>query len=104
MRFDDICQAFVVLKDSQLKIIYDKYGEYGLKEGIIGPDGVKLGGGWFMQKSSTDVYDAEFASTDPFGYQDHFTEQFMYGSLFANATTGQTQSSGPAPSDIEIVL
>jgi len=63
-----------------------------LKEGIIGADGVKLGGGWFMQKSSTDIYDAEFASVDPFGYQDIFTEQFNYGSLFADSTTGQTQN------------
>jgi len=36
-----MCEAFEVLSNSQLKAIYDKYGEYGLKEGIIGPDGKK---------------------------------------------------------------
>ena len=61
LKFDEMCEAFEVLSNckktivlnnhvtdqnffsltAELKAIYDKYGEYGLKEGIIGPDGSK---------------------------------------------------------------
>jgi curved DNA-binding protein CbpA len=57
LKFDEMCEAFEVLSNckyfqilfyrncfpltAELKAIYDKYGEYGLKEGIIGTDGSK---------------------------------------------------------------
>lgn len=68
MKFDECCEAYTVLCNAELKAIYDKYGAYGLKEGIVLPDGTKCGGGWFMIKSSNDVYEEEFASSDPFAF------------------------------------
>jgi len=68
MKFDEICEAFEVLSNVELKAIYDKYGEYGLKEGIILPDGSKCGGGYFRQKSSNEIFEAEFSAVDPFAY------------------------------------
>ena len=58
----------------EYRAIYDKYGEYGLKEGILGSDGVKVGGGFCMLASSNDVYEEEFSAKDPYSYQDLFTE------------------------------
>lgn len=103
MKFDEICEAFEVLSNGkllflrffhnlindvrvvELKAIYDKYGEYGLKEGIIMPDGTKCGGGYFRQKSANEIFEAEFSAVDPFAYQDRFTENMNYGSLFASS-------------------
>jgi len=64
-----------------MKAIYDKYGEYGLKEGVIGADGSKyyqssnnllrletLGGGYFMKCNSNEVYEKEFTAIDPWDY------------------------------------
>ena len=33
-RFHEICEAYEVLSNPQLKIIYDQYGENTLREGI----------------------------------------------------------------------
>jgi DnaJ-class molecular chaperone len=87
MKFDELCEAYEVLSNGklqfcrlfhkftnelyfivELKAIYDKFGEYGLKEGVILPNGTKCGGGYFKQKSSNDIFEAEFSSTDPFEF------------------------------------
>lgn len=68
MKFDELCEAYEVLSNVELKAIYDKFGEYGLKEGVILPNGTKCGGGYFKQKSSNDIFEAEFSSTDPFEF------------------------------------
>lgn len=33
----------------ETKAIYDNYGEYGLKEGCVTPEGNKIGGGYFLK-------------------------------------------------------
>jgi len=87
-----------------MKAIYDKYGEYGLKEGVIGPDGKKLGGGYFMKCNSNEIYEKEFTGTDPWAYQDIFTETQNYGSMFAGSIGGMEQKALCEPKDIEITL
>jgi hypothetical protein len=87
MKFDELCEAFDILSNgklqfyrffhkftnelnyiAELKAIYDKFGEYGLKEGVILPDGSKCGGGYFRQKSSNEIFEDEFSSVDPFEF------------------------------------
>lgn len=38
-KFQLICEAYQVLSSSQLKTIYEQYGEEALRTGIKGPDG-----------------------------------------------------------------
>jgi DnaJ-class molecular chaperone len=87
-----------------MKAIYDKYGEYGLKEGVVGPDGKIMGGGYFVKCNSNEIYEKEFTATDPWEYQDCFTEKMNYGSMFAASVGGMQQKSEVVPQDIEITL
>lgn len=41
-KFQLICEAYEVLSNSQLKAIYETYGEEVLRQGILGPDGGML--------------------------------------------------------------
>ena len=65
------------------RAIYDTYGEYGLKEGVVTPEGSKLtedsvmkltlicwnsekiGGGYFMRMASERFFDKYFGDTNP---------------------------------------
>jgi len=40
-KFHLICEAYEVLSSSQLKAIYETYGENVLRQGVKGPDGGK---------------------------------------------------------------
>lgn len=51
MKFDSICEAYEVLSHQERKAIFDKYGEYGLKNGITREDGKKIGGYIFLANS-----------------------------------------------------
>ena len=39
VKFAQVCEAHDVLSNSETKAIYDVYGEYGLKEGAVTPEG-----------------------------------------------------------------
>lgn len=39
-KFHEICEAFEVLSNPQLKIIYDQYGEDILREGMVNENGL----------------------------------------------------------------
>ena len=39
VRFDRICEAFEVLSNEERKATFDKYGEYGLKNGVTNDQG-----------------------------------------------------------------
>ena len=43
-KFNDICEAYEVLSNLQLRTIFESYGEEGLRRGIAGPDGIFRGG------------------------------------------------------------
>ena len=51
VRFNQICEAYEVLSHSERKALFDKYGEYGLKNGITGPDGKHIRGYMFLGNS-----------------------------------------------------
>ena len=53
-----------------------------------------------MKRQAQEIFDAEFTATDPWEYQDRFTEQMCYGSIFNNATRGAAQKAECGPEDI----
>jgi DnaJ family protein B protein 13 len=46
-----ICEAYDVLSDSDRKAVFDKYGEYGLKNGVQNELGEKVGGYIYLGNS-----------------------------------------------------
>ena len=82
MRFGQICEAHDVLSNGKFlninlflrlnitvsnsfasivenKAIYDIYGEYGLKEGCVTPEGKRIGGGYFMRMDAERYFEAK---------------------------------------------
>ena len=57
-----------------------------------------------MKCNSNEIYEKEFTRTDPWEYQDIFTENMNYGSMFAGSIGGIEQKSVEEPKDIEITL
>lgn len=56
--------SFILSHLVELRAIYDKYGEYGLKEGVI-VQGQRIGGGYFMRTTAEAVFDKIFSSINP---------------------------------------
>ena len=63
-RFGWICESFDVLSDPKKKGIYDKYGEYGLKNGVTDEFGNKFDGYIFLGNSE-EIHDTFFDSKTP---------------------------------------
>lgn len=63
-KFTKVCEAYKILSDPQMKRIYDKYGDYSLKNGIMkGPDkfdGIVNMGDHFA------TFEAFFGSSNPY--------------------------------------
>lgn len=63
MFFQKVKTLLKILVD--LRAIYDKYGVFGLKEGITDKSGNRTGGGYFLKENPETVYDRVFQSVDP---------------------------------------
>ena len=63
--FSEICEAYEVLSNSELRDIYDKFGETLMKSGV--PDN-KLGyrGGYKFQGNSFEIFEKFFGTSNPF--------------------------------------
>jgi len=57
-----------------------------------------------MKRQAQEIFDAEFTAVDPWEYQDRFTEQQNYGSIFNNATRGAAYKAAQGPADIVLVF
>lgn len=86
-----------------LRAIYDKHGEFGLKEGIIGADGKRVGGGYFMSRSADKIYDEVYTSSDPWADVPVFDGKDFVGSMFGDGHGGQGRAAPPAPKDVTVV-
>lgn len=82
---------------------FDKYGEYGLKEGVPGPTGGIIGG-YRYAGNSFEIYDRVFGTTNPFAEKPEDDGRDQYGSLLGDAFGGKNQQVLPAPADIVVVL
>ena len=75
LQFREICEAFDILSNGkfqlqmilslvELRAIYDKYGDYGLREGFS-IKGERVGGGYFLKSNPEAVYERIFSAVDP---------------------------------------
>lgn len=87
-----------------LRAIYDKNGEFGLKEGIVDAAGVRHGGGYFMAKNPDSIYDAVYQSVNPWAETEEPDGSDMRGSMFGDGHRGQGSSAGETPKNIEVTV
>lgn len=93
---------------------FDKFGEYGLKEGVPGANGRKIiwwfksvldiVGGYRYPGNSFEIFDKFFGSSNPFAEKLEDDGHDQYGSLLGDAFGGKNQPILPAPEDITITL
>ena len=63
-RFTRICEAYEVLSDPLMKRVYDKYGEYSLKNGV--PKGQDKFAGYTNQGLHYKIFEDFFGSQNPY--------------------------------------
>ena len=63
-QFVKVCEAYEVLSDPLMKRIYDKYGEYSLKNGVM--KGMDRFQGYVNKGQHYKVFESFFGSTNPY--------------------------------------
>ena len=84
---------------AELRAIYDRYGEYGLKEGVM-IEGKRVGGGYFLKVQPEVVFDQVFNSTDPWADQHNLDGGDYRGSMFGDGFKGLNQQANAVPGDV----
>ena len=87
-----------------LRAIYDKHGEFGLKEGIVDAKGVRHGGGYFMSRNADAIFDSVYTSSDPWADTRDLDGGDLRGSMFGDAFRGQGRVASEATKDIEVTV
>lgn len=78
------------MSNFDLKAVFDKYGEYGLKNGVTNDQGEKIGG-YIYLGNSDEIFDAFFTRKDPFNpdtFEDDGSD--LYGSILGDGHNGKT--------------
>lgn len=87
----------------ELRAIYDKFGDYGLKEGVM-VSGSRVGGGYFMRCAPEAIFDRIFNAVDPWADQANLDGSDFRGSLFGDGYQGLSQKAPAAPQDVVVTL
>lgn len=103
VKFREICEAFDVLSQVELRAIYDKYGEYGLKEGVM-VEGKRVGGGYFMRCQPEAIFDKVFNSINPWEDQSNLDGTDFRGSIFGDGYKGSNRAQADTPQDVVVCL
>lgn len=85
------------------KAWFDKYGEYGLKEGVPSHDG-SLIGGYRYGGNSFEIYEKVFGTMNPFAEKLEDDGKDQFGSMFASSFGALNDNHLPAPKDIVLTL
>ena len=64
LKFSEVCEAYEVLSNETTKNIYDKYGDYSLKNGI--PDGPEAYMGYLFGGKPYKIFENFFGSANPY--------------------------------------
>jgi DnaJ family protein B protein 13 len=70
------------------KATFDKYGEYGLKEGIPQANGA-ISGSYRYGGNSYEIFDKVFGTANPFSERLEDDGKDQYGSMFGDAFGGK---------------
>ena len=89
---------------AETKAIYDAYGEYGLKEGIVRPDGSKVGGGYFLKISPENYYEKVFQNNDFVYEKREVSGVDASESIFADSLGGLGKAKASRPADVEVTI
>lgn len=103
-RFAQICEAHDVLSNVETKAIYDIYGEYGLKEGCVTPEGKKYGGGYFLKQEPESYFERVLANTEFLLEPRALDGGDVQQSIFGDALGGLTAPKANEPEDICITV
>jgi len=103
-KFNQVCEAYDVLSNHDTKAIYDAYGEYALKEGIVTADGTKIGGGYFMKLEAQNFFEKQFCGADILKDTRAIDGTDIRPSFFADSLGGQGVAEKEAPENIDITL
>ena len=87
----------------ELRAIYDKHGEYGLKEGLI-VEGKRVGGGYFLKRTPEQVFDSVFNAVDPWKDQPNMDGSDLRGGIFGDGFKGAGNPGAPAPKDVVVTV
>jgi len=104
MKFAEVCEAFDVLYNPETRAIYDEYGEYGLKEGIVRPDGSKIGGGYFLRTSPENYFEKIFQDGDFLTESRENDGSDAISSLFNDGLGGLNKAKPGKPADVEVSI
>ena len=113
VQFREACEAFDILSNGkfqllenclvELRAIYDKYGDFGLREGFS-MAGERVGGGYFLKVAPEVIYDKIFNAIDPWGEQDDFDGNDTRASMFADSFGANNRPAHQTPNDAEITV
>jgi len=100
-KFHEICEAYQVLSNSQLRTIYENYGAETLCSGIRGPDGV-MRGGYQYQEDCYEIFEQFFLECNPFFDLCDDKGVELEGSLFGTAFGGMNEPAAPPLKDVTV--
>jgi DnaJ family protein B protein 13 len=98
-------RTIIVLTDTlaERKGWFDKYGEYGLKEGVPGPNG-NIIGGYRYGGNSFEIFEKVFGTTNPFADRLEDDGKDQFGSMFGDSFGALNSVIHPAPKDIKLTI
>ena len=92
-----------MLSNLEYRGIFDKYGEYGLKNGVTNHKGEKIGGYMFLGNSE-EIYEQYFGKTTPMDDIFEPDGSDIYGSLLGDGFGGKSRVKYNPPTDINLNL
>lgn len=102
-RYDLICEAFEVLSNEKRKAIFDTYGEFGLKNGIIDHNGTRTETYVFLGNSD-EIANKFFGVTHFNKNAFEYSGQDLHASFLADGHKGLNQPTKLAPADVKVTL
>lgn len=102
-KFGTICEAYDVLSHPERRGIFDKYGSYGLKNGVTNEVGQKIDGYTFLGNSDQ-IYKDFFGSTSPFLESYEMDGTDVYGSLLGDAFGAKNMAKPSKAKDVTVTL